>query len=133
MLNANLLAILIATLAAFIVGGLWYGPLFSKPWMAELGISKDGPKGRPMAMLLGWTLLLDAVMAFFLGHLLAHVANSDRTIMMISTGMALGFICPALCINYLYQGRSVKLMLIDCGHWIAVFAIMGGVFALLGV
>lgn len=133
MLNANLLAIGVATLAAFMVGGLWFGPLFSKPWMAELGLTKDYTGGRSMAMLFGWTLALEAVSAFFLGHLLAHVASSARTTMMISTGIALGFISPAICINYLYQGRSLKLMAIECGHWIAVYAAMGGVFALLGV
>jgi Protein of unknown function (DUF1761) len=133
MANANWLAILAATLAAFMVGGVWYGPLFSKPWMAELGLNKDSPGKRSMAMLLGFTLLLDLVSAFFLGHLLAHVAHSTQTILMISTGIALGFITPALCINYLYQGQSVKLMAIDCGHWIVVYAVMGGVFAVLGV
>lgn len=132
MIDANLYAIAAATLAAFIIGGIWYGPLFSKPWMAELGITKENAGGRSMGMLFAWTLALHAVSAFCLGHLLAHVAHSTHTIMMISSGIALGFIVPAMGINYLYQGRSVKLMAIDCGHWVAVYTVMGGVFALLG-
>ena len=35
----NWWAILVATVAAFALGGLWYGPLFGKPWMGfEPGI-----------------------------------------------------------------------------------------------
>lgn len=133
MANLNFLAIGVATLGAFMVGGLWFGPLFSKPWMAELGLSKENSGGRSMAVLFGWTLVLEAVIAFFLCHMLAHFGTmSLRSTMMISVGTALGFITPAICINYLYQGRSVKLMAIECGHWIAVLAVMGLVFGLLG-
>jgi hypothetical protein len=32
MANANLLAILVAAAAGFLVGGIWYGPLFGKGW-----------------------------------------------------------------------------------------------------
>ena len=41
MANANLLAILIAAVAGFMVGGLWYGPLFGKTWQREIGLSDD--------------------------------------------------------------------------------------------
>lgn len=133
MVHANWLAIAIATLAGFMVGGIWFGPLFSKPWMAELGLSKENTGGRSMAVLFGWTLALEAVSAFFLGHLFAHFPGmSAQLTMMMATGIALGFITPAICINYLYQGRSMKLMAIECGHWIAVYAAMGAVFVFLG-
>ena len=31
--HLNWLAVLLATLAGFATGGLWYGPLFGKAWM----------------------------------------------------------------------------------------------------
>ena len=37
----NWLAILVATVAAFVLGGLWYGPLFGKAWMAALGKTEE--------------------------------------------------------------------------------------------
>ncbi|MBA2459694.1 MAG: DUF1761 family protein, partial [Gemmatimonadales bacterium] len=32
--NVSLLAVLVATLLGFVLGGLWYGPLFGRAWMA---------------------------------------------------------------------------------------------------
>ena len=37
----NLLAVILAALSGFLVGGLWYSPIpFAKPWMTELGLRK---------------------------------------------------------------------------------------------
>ena len=37
----NWLAIVLATASAFVLGGIWYGPLFGKQWMAEYGFSEE--------------------------------------------------------------------------------------------
>jgi hypothetical protein len=37
----NWLAILGATLASFALGGLWYGPIFGKAWMAAIGKKQE--------------------------------------------------------------------------------------------
>jgi hypothetical protein len=133
MLNANILAVLVAAIAAFLVGGLWYGPLFGKMWQREVGQSDYDKNRRSIAKLVGLTIALELLSAFFLGHLLAHVAHSNQTIMMISAGMAIGFVIPSMLVNYLYAGKSARLMWIDGGHWIAVYMVMGVVFALFGV
>ncbi|MXZ55024.1 MAG: DUF1761 domain-containing protein [Gammaproteobacteria bacterium] len=39
-LALNWLAILVATLSSFVLGGLWYGPLFGKRWLRALGKSE---------------------------------------------------------------------------------------------
>ena len=39
----NIWAILVATVASFAFGALWYSPLlFLKPWSREAGINPDG-------------------------------------------------------------------------------------------
>jgi len=48
--------------------------------------------------------------------------------MMISTGIALGFIVPALGTNYLFSRASRKLFLIDAGYWLLFYSAMGAVF-----
>lgn len=35
--NINLLAVLVATLSTFLVGWIWYGPLFGKAWINAVG------------------------------------------------------------------------------------------------
>ena len=40
-LIVNWPAIFVATIAGFVIGGIWYGPLFSKPWAKAMGMSMD--------------------------------------------------------------------------------------------
>jgi hypothetical protein len=52
--------------------------------------------------------------------------------MMMAIGFALAIMSPAIGINYLYQRRSLKLWLIDAGHFVVGMAVVGLVFVLLG-
>jgi hypothetical protein len=134
MANANLLAILVAAACGFLVGGIWYGPLFGKAWQREIGLSDDDLKSANMLKIYGTTFLFSVLSAVALGHLLVHFGEmSTRSTMMISTGIALGFIAPAIGTNYLFGRKSGKLFAIDAGYWVAFYAAMGLVFALIGV
>lgn len=132
MANSNLLAILVAAAAGFLVGGLWYGPLFGKAWQHEIGLSDDDIKSSSMAKIFGLTFLFSILSAVFLGHLLAHFDTDFYRTMMISTGIALGFVAPAIGTNYLFGRKSGRLFAIDAGYWIVFYAAMGLAFGLLG-
>lgn len=132
MANANLVAILIAAASGFLIGGIWYGPLFGKAWQREVGLSDAEIQSANMVKIFGITFLFSLLSAVFLGHLLAHFDTDFYRTMMISTGIALGFVAPAIGTNYLYSRKSGKLFVIDAGYWIAFYAAMGLVFGLLG-
>lgn len=133
MANANLLAILVAAACGFLVGGIWYGPLFGKAWQREIGLSDDDLKSANMLKIYGTAFLFSVLSAVFLGHLFAHFGEmSLRSTMMISVGVALGFIVPAIGTNYLFGRKSGKLFAIDAGYWVAFYAAMGLVFGFLG-
>jgi hypothetical protein len=132
MANANILAILIAAASGFLVGGIWYGPLFGKAWQRAIGLSDDELKSANMIKIFGITFLFSLLSAVFLGHLLAHFDTDFYRTMMISTGIALGFVAPAIGTNYLYGRKSGKLFAIDAGYWIVFYATMGLVFGLIG-
>jgi hypothetical protein len=133
MANANLLAILVAAACGFLVGGLWYGPLFGKAWMAENGFTEEELAKANMFKIYGLTFLFSVLSAVFLGHLLASTGvTRPFLVMMISVGTALGFIVPAIGTNYLFGRKSGKLFAIDAGYWIAFYTAMGAVFVLLG-
>lgn len=40
--QVSLLATLLATVLSFVLGGLWYGPLFGKTWMRLVGMTEVG-------------------------------------------------------------------------------------------
>ena len=132
MANANLLAILVAAAAGFLVGGLWYGPLFGKAWMKEHDFVEEELKNANMLKIYGLTFAFSLLSAVFLGHLLAFFDTGPRSTMMISIGIALGYIVPAIGTNYLFSRKSGKLFAIDAGYWIVFYAAMGAVFVFLG-
>ena len=132
MANANLLAILVAAAAGFLVGGIWYGPLFGKAWAAEHGLTDERMKNDNALKIYGLTFAFSVLSAVFLGHLLAFFDTNARATMMISTGIALGYIVPAIGTNYLFARKSGKLFAIDAGYWVVFYAAMGVVFVLLG-
>src|SRR5476649_2824243 len=69
------LAVVVAAIAGFPLGALWYGPLFGKAWMAATGITKERAKQANMAMIYGTTLLLNLVIATSLAMFIGPTAN----------------------------------------------------------
>lgn len=127
--DTNLVTILLAALAFFVVGALWYGVIFGKAWQKASGLSDDQVQSGNMVKIFGLTLLFEVLIATVLAHQFAMTGASDRAIMMISIGFALGVMVPAIGINYLYQRKTAALFFIDAGHFIIGMAAMGGVFA----
>ena len=128
----NWLAIGLGTVAFFAVGALWYGVLFGKAWQRATGLSDEQlTGGRNMMLIMGTCLLLEFVVVLMLGHLFARIQPSDHAKMMMATGFGLAIMAPAVGINYLYQRKSLKLFLIDAGHFVVGMAAVGGVFVLL--
>ncbi|MFA6113930.1 MAG: DUF1761 domain-containing protein [Sphingomonas sp.] len=126
------LAILVAAVSGFLVGGLWYGPIFGKAWQAARGLSDDAMKNANMPMIFGLTFLLNLFSAFILDHTLTTYGAPDLSLsVMISSGVALGFIVPAIGVNYLFSRQSLRLFMIDAGYWLVIYSVMGVVFALL--
>jgi hypothetical protein len=131
--DINILAVLLAAMSAFLLGGIWYGPLFGKAWRKEVGLTIEDERAANQIKKFGLSFAFSLLSAVMLAHLFARVGVSKPHIyMMISTGIALGFIIPSIGITYLFGHKSGKLFAIDSGYWIGFYAAMGGVFALLG-
>ncbi|MEO6042163.1 MAG: DUF1761 domain-containing protein [Croceibacterium sp.] len=127
----NWLAIGLGTLAFFAVGALWYGPLFSKVWQREAGIT-ERPQGPAIARAMGLTLLAEFVVVLALGHMFAFLQPGDHAKMMIATGFGLAIMAPAIGIGYVHQRKSLLLFAIDAGYFIVGMAVVGLVFVALG-
>ena len=129
----NWLAVGLGTVAFFVVGAVWYTALFGRLWQREVGLSDEQLKtGASMPLIFGTCLLLELLVSLTVGHIFAFTAPSDRSKMMISVGLAVGIMAPAIGISYLYLRKPLKLFLIDAGHFIAGMAALGGVYVLLG-
>ena len=84
-----------------------------------------------MMLVMGTCFVLEFIVCLTVGHMFDFLEPSDRAKMMIALGLALGVMMPATGINYLYQRKSLKLFLVDSGHFVAGMAAVGAVFVLL--
>jgi len=132
-MGINWLAVVLGTVAFFAVGALWYTVLFGKLWQREVGLTPEQLKGGAnMPLIYGTCVVLELIVVATLGHLFAFLQPPDHVKMMIATGFGLTIMAPAVGINYLYQRKSLKLFLIDAGHFVVGMAAVGLVFVLLG-
>jgi hypothetical protein len=124
--SVNLPALLVAALGGFVIGGLWYGPLFQKPWMAASGMSFDKGRQQNMLRVFGLTYVLNVVIAFGIallagrGHGVLWTAHAGFFASLI-------FIAPALGVIYLFESRSLKHWLINAGYQVVNATAMGAV------
>lgn len=128
MAGINLWAVLAAAASAFLLGGLWYGPLFKHAWCREAGVDPDKPNGHPAAVFGGafvLSLIAAAVFAMFLGP-------NPALGFAVGAGVAAGlcWVASSFGINYLFAGRSLKLWLIDGGYHTLQFALYGLILGL---
>ena len=70
--SINWLAVLVAGISSFVVGGIWYSPgLFGKAWMKDNNLTEDDVKKGNKGKIFGWTFIFSLVMAANLGMFLA--------------------------------------------------------------
>ena len=129
--DVSLVATLVGTLLGFALGALWYGPLFGKRWMAAVGLTAETIRDFNPAKTYGTTFVLGLVACYVFGLYLGP--NPGRAFA-IAAGAAAGlfWVATSLATNYLFEGRSAALMLINGGYHAVRFALFGLAFALLG-
>jgi hypothetical protein len=129
--NINYLAVLVAAIASFVFGALWYGtPLFGKSWQTELGFTDDYLKEGNMGKIFGSSFLLMLLMSFGMGMLVqGHYTEEVNWLGGLYHGLYVGglFVATGYGINMLYQRRTIKLWAIDSAYQVIILAMMGAI------
>ncbi|HEY4300300.1 MAG TPA: DUF1761 domain-containing protein [Candidatus Didemnitutus sp.] len=125
-LNFNLPAILLATLAAFGLGAVWYSPsVFGRIWMREAGFTEKTLRAKGgAARVLGGAFLLELVMGF---NLSAFIGPNATVGFGVLAGAAAGFgwVAASFGITYLFEHRTLRIFLINGGYHAIALTIMG--------
>jgi hypothetical protein len=123
----NYLAVLVAAVSAFLVGGIWYSPiLFGNMWMRETGLDDESLRRRNVAVVFGASFVLSVIIAFNLAAFLA--GPPDLSWGLTAGALAgIGWVATAMAITYLFEARSMKLFLINAGYHAVTFIVMGGI------
>lgn len=128
--NINFVAVAVAALTTFCLGGLWYSPvLFLNPWFA----ADDRPKMKDQKRH-GPKVFILAYLASFVAALVFAVIIGGKLPVGDSLGWGLkvgiGFVSTSFAINYMFAARSFKLLLIDGGYHIVQFLFFGLILSL---
>lgn len=138
MVDVNYVAILASGFLAMFLGYLWYGPLFGKPWMKLMGLTKEklGKMSKSeMNKLYGLQFLGSLAMAFVLSHALVFASTYLGT-SGISAGLQTGFwnwagfIAPVTLGSVLWEDKSWKLWALNNGYYLLTLCAMGILLAL---
>lgn len=128
MSKLNWLAIFAATVAAFVLGGLWYSPLlFHKGWMRANGFTEKDLEGANQAKIFGVAFLFTFIMAFNLAMFL----NDDKTDLAwgATAGFLAGFGWAALGLGIvaLFERRPWSYTFINGGYLTLALVVMGAI------
>lgn len=129
--EVSLVATLAATLASFILGALWYGPIFGAAWMRAIGVSRDElQRGFNPGLTYGLTFVLAFIAAFVFGLFLGpHPSLALGVGAGASAGLC--WVATSLATNYMFERRPGSLILINGGYHAVRFTLIGLAFSLL--
>ena len=122
--SINWLAVLVAAVSTFLLGGLWYGPLLGRAWMRASGMTEEQAKQGNMGMVFGVSFVLQLVAAL----VLAMFIGGDATAMFgLFAGASVGvaWVASALGVIYLFEQRPFGHWMVNAGYHVVSFTIMG--------
>lgn len=129
-MEINLTAVLVATVAMFVVGGVWYGVVFGKLWGKIHGFDKlSKKKQKEMQSQMALPYFGQLIVTFFTAWVLAYFMNElpALSIWTLAFWVWLGFMVPATYGDMAFGGApegkaTVKFLISAAGSLASVMA-----------
>lgn len=126
----NWLVVVVAALASFMLGWIWYGPLFSKPWASGMGYdtSNSDMKMPPLNLVLSY--LMSFFMAMALSAIMAagSVAGAGAALQMAFL-LWLGIVATTYTLNQIYDSRPWRVWAVNVGYHLASMLLIALILA----
>ena len=124
----NWISVLVAALAYFMLGALWYSKvLFAPKWIAYLKIDVNDPNAKKgMGMMFGGSFVMMFVQCLAIAIIASRLDVIGGWMSGVKIGAFVGccFCATTIGINYLYEKKPLGLFLINAGY-----AIVGNIIA----
>jgi hypothetical protein len=139
-LTVNWLSILVAAVAAWLFGAVYYGALGTF-WVEAQGKTMEQFKAEQAAKIGKFSAQLPFIVAFLAQFIMAWALYGILTHMNLFTLRAgiisgaliwFGFVLTTMCVNYAFSGRRPMLVVIDAAHWLGVLIIIGAIVGWFG-
>jgi hypothetical protein len=127
--HINILAVLVAALSSFLLGGAWYSKLlFGPAWQRAAGDTCKPGDGHP-ARVFGLSFLFALAAAFAYAQLMPPPADAAAAVLQ-GLGVGGGVVAASFGINYQFANRSSVMWLIDGSYHAVQFALYGLILGL---
>lgn len=118
--TVNIFAVLVSSIAFFLLGSFWFSGLFGRMWCDELekhGVVIKQPTAASLRLKMGLTFLGNFITALAMA-LLVHATASTTIQSALHLGLvvALGFVITAMGTCAVWVNKSPRLFLIDAGY-----------------
>ncbi|MDX1954991.1 MAG: DUF1761 domain-containing protein [Chitinophagaceae bacterium] len=140
MSTINWLAVLVAGISAFVLGGVWYSPaLFGNAWMNTNNMTVEQVRKGNQVKIFGWSFVLSLIMA---ANLAMFLADSPATCPAecaqktdLAWGATAGFLAGlwpfcGIAIVALFEHRSSRYIFINGGYLLIALTLMGAIIGL---
>ena len=129
--DVNYWAVLVAAIAMFGLGAIWYSPvLFVKAWAKAAGVNREGSPGKGFMWVMLGAFALNLIMAANLAFFITAPGIGVGTAVIYSVAAGLGFAGLSIWIISLFEQRPFTYVLINGGYITVGFALMGLILGL---
>ncbi|HXA83262.1 MAG TPA: DUF1761 domain-containing protein [Methylomirabilota bacterium] len=127
-MKTNFAAVFIAAIAYWLLGAVWYGVLFSKPWMALEKMTIEEAQSMNPVLPYVITFVLNLLIAYALAQICVW-RNANTVGRGASVGVLLwiGFVGPITFTTYMYEMRPKELFAINEFYPLAGLILMGAI------
>jgi hypothetical protein len=124
--NVNWLAIVLAALSGFLIGGLWYSPLmFHKAWSKAANVDTEMSRSSNHLKIFGWSFVFLLIAAINLGLFLADPLITASTGALYGFLTGFGWIAMGFGVTGMFELKSWPYIVINSGYWIVTMTVMG--------
>ena len=125
-MKTNYAAVVVAAVAYWLLGAVWYGVLFNKPWMALENMSMEQAKSMNPVLPYVVTFVLNLLIAYSLAQVcIWRNANTPGRGASVGVLLWIGFVGPITFTTYMYEMRPRELYAINYFYPLAGMILMG--------
>ncbi len=130
----NIIAIIVATLVEVIIGAVWFNApfAFNKQWLQGIGktVEQVAEDASPISIIVAivGALITAIILSVIIGWLNIETWSNG---LLVSILIAVGFSANTAVIKDRFEGRPIGLSLINAGHDIVIFGLMGAIIGAL--
>jgi hypothetical protein len=127
-MKTNYVAVFVSALAYWVLGALWYGFLFAKPYMVleQMTPEKAGSMNPVLPYVV--TFVLNLLIAFVLAQIcIWRSANTAARGAALGILLWIGFVGPVTFTTYMYELRAMELFAINQFYSLVGLCLMGAI------